>query len=253
MPSIFTSFFHYKRDADIGLRLLTPLTSGSSPDAAHATAAVHCSVFLGHVPGIPGELRQNFVAKLVYRHYGVAVHQALHQAENQAAASNFAPELHGCSSKPGIQACVYIMEYLPPPFFGTPGWLTLDKINQDRVAKDLDLIYPLLNEIVDYLASRGLVHGDLRPNNLMIKMRDRLQILKPVEIKVVDFEWADRAGVARYPQSLGKDSGYPGEAGGLIGAGDDRYMINKWRTGILEYRDQLHTLEEVCSNGHSPF
>jgi hypothetical protein len=253
VPSIFTTFMQYEPEAEIGLHLLTPLTPDTSSDAAHAAAAASRSVFLGYFPQTesntpPGELHLSVVAKLVYRHYGVAVHQALHQA-----LPTFAPELLGYSSKPGIQACVHVMEYLRPPFFGTPGWLTLDKINQDRVADNLDRIYPLLSKIVNCLAKLRLVHGDLHPNNLMIKMSDRIHIMQPVEIRVVDFEWADKVGVARYPQSLDKDIGYPGEPGSLIGAGDDRYMIHKWQAGLVDYRNKLRMNEKVCNSAQSPF
>jgi len=244
VPSIFTTFEQYDPKAEIGLRLLTPLTPSDMVRSVFGAYA--CTIM------DDAQLYPNCVAKLVYRHYGVAVHQALHQALNWEAPA-FAPKLHGCSSKPGIDARVYIMEYLRPPSYDTPGWLTLARVNQDMVAKKLDLIYPLLNEIVDRLANLELVHGDLRPNNLMIKMSDRIQIAEPVEIKVVDFEWADKVGTARYPQSLNKHIGYPGEPGGLIGPKDDCYMIDKWRMGVLDYVEKLHRTGTVGNNAWSPF
>ena len=177
-----------------------------------------------------GPLAANCVAKLVYSHYGLVVHQAL-QAVHQA------PELYGWSHKPGIQACVYIMDFLHPPSFVLPGWYTLaDLCIKAMVATKVDVIYPVLKNIVSHLSNLGLVHGDLRPNNLMIKMEDCAFIVEPVEIKVVDFEWAGNVNIACYPHNRNEKIGYPGKPGGPIGRDDDLYMINKWRKDIEDYR-----------------
>ena len=244
MPSIFTTFTQYDPEAQIGLRLLSPLTTFISD----SSSIVHCSVFRAYTCtdsiDIPsGPLQTDCVAKLVYRHYGVAVHQALYhkpEAPNPQAlnweAPTFAPRLRGCSSLPGIQACVYIMDFLRPPTFVLPGWYTLANVRiKAMVAKKVDVIYPVLKNIVNRLFNLGLVHGDLRPNNLMIKMKDCAFMVEPVEIKVVDFEWADKVDIARYPQSRNEDIGYPGKPGGLIGRNDDLYMIDKWRKDMKNH------------------
>jgi len=238
VPSIFTTFEQYNSKAQFGLRLLRPLLADDVRYSVFGAFAYNLNdTSSGEPPYV------NTVAKLVYRHYGVVVHQALYQPEaSNPQGPNQAPKLHGWSHKPGIDACVYIMEYLLPPSFDGPGWYTLAELNQDMVAKKLDLIYSVLTNIVNRLITLKLVHGDLRPNNIMIRMQDRTLIAKPVEIKVVDFEWADKVGVARYPQNRNEDIGYPGKAGGLIGWDDDLDMINKWRKGMLDYvaRNRAH-------------
>ena len=182
------------------------------------------------------------MAKLVYHHYGMAVHQAL---GNPEALNLLAPQLFGWSRKPGINASVYVMEYLYPPGYETEGWCTLAEVNQDKVAKIRHLIYPVLQEIVNRLVNLGFVHGDLRPNNLMIRMKDRTNIAEPVEIKVVDFEWADKVGIARYPHNRNEDIGFPGKAGDLIGPKDDQYMIDKWKEDINKYVESA-----LAQDGH---
>jgi len=170
------------------------------------------------------------VAKLVYRHYGVAVHQALEKS--------FAPQLFGWSEKPGINACLYIMEYLLPPCWDTEGWLTLTALGLDMAAQYLTPIYQVLKEIVAYLTSLELVHEDLRPNNLMIKMQKSMVLAQPVQIKVVDFEWAGKVGFACYPHNRNEDLGYPGKPGDLIGRDDDLFMIKKWFESMEEYKSR---------------
>jgi len=232
VPSIFTTFTQYDDEAQFGLRLLNRLKSD-----------VRYSVFEAYTyaPGIapPDKPPPNAVAKLVYGGYGTMVHQALYDQQEtpNSPAVNQAPKLFGVSHKPGANACVYVMEYLRPPTFLNSGWFTLaDETIKDQVAQNYDLIYPVLAKIVDTLMNLGFVHGDLHPTNLMIKMRNLATMQKPVEIMVVDFEWADRFGIACYPESRNEDVDYPGKPGELIGKGDDWDMINKWQSDMKEYR-----------------
>jgi thiamine kinase-like enzyme len=53
--------------------------------------------------------------------------------------------------------------------------------------------------LLKHLQSLELVHGDLRPNNIMIKVKAGFEVAVPVVIKVIDFEWADVADKGRYP------------------------------------------------------
>lgn len=213
MPSIFTTYGEVETEIPkLPLKLLHRLKD----DARY-------SVFTAHSPDLPHtqENEPNCVAKLVFDHYGPEVHQAL--------APEFAPKLFGRSSKPGLNYCVYIMEYLEP-CVGADGWISF--LNLPRavatVARVEDQIITILEKIVKRLQNLKLVHGDLRPNNLMIKMSAPYIVANPVAIKVVDFEWADRSGVARYPENRNECAGYPGEAGGLIEQAHDGFMIEKF-------------------------
>ena len=239
MPSIFTTFELYDHPGhEYGLRLLNPLTSD-----------VLCSVFAAYgyktgvtLSGSPLEL--NCAAKLVYRRYGVVVHQALEtRSPYQASQQNyqletFAPKLYGWSNKPGIDTRFYIMDYLCPPSWNSEGWLTLTALGLDRAAMNLAPICRVLREIVDCLIELKFVHGDLRPNNLMIKMKNSMVIVEPVQIKVVGFNWAGEVGSARYPYNLNEDLGYPGKAGELIEWDHDLFMIEKWQKSVEAHKSR---------------
>ena len=216
MPSIFTTYAPVAApNSELTLTLLTPLLD----DLSHF-------VFNAHAQGIPGSLaledEPNCVAKLVAEQYGSEVHQAL--------APNFAPTFFGCSSKPGLNYSVYLMEYLPPPSHQCEGWMPLSNLRTGFASSGgvENKIFDVLRQIVGWLREHNYVHGDLRSNNLMIKMRNLYSIEDPVVIKVVDFEWAGRVGLARYPEDRNEEVGYPGEAGAPIGPDDDREMVEQW-------------------------
>jgi len=70
------------------------------------------------------------------------------------------------------------------------------------------------------LAGSGLVHGDLRPPNIMLVGSD--------EVKILDFDWAGKAGEARYPIVLSeKEPWHQGAgAGKLIETAHDQHMVS---------------------------
>jgi hypothetical protein len=198
VPSIFTTYGEVETEIPkLPLKLLHRLKD----DACY-------SVFTAHSPDLPHtqENEPNCVAKLVFDHYGPEVHQAL--------APEFAPKLFGRSSKPGLNYRVYIMEYLEP-CVGADGWISLLGLGEGwPLLQDLKIKLSLSSKkLSNGCKNLKLVHGDLRPNNLMIKMSAPYIVANPVAIKVVDFEWADRSGVARYPENRNGCAGYPGEAG----------------------------------------
>ena len=127
----------------------------------------------------------NCVAKLAYGQYGWEAHQSL---------APELPKLFG-RSKSDANVVVYVMEYLPRPKHDRPGWIMLFDLADNLAAARLEEISQLLQAILTRLKNSGFVHGDLRPNNLMIKMAGD-QIAEPLDIKVVDFEWAGRLNEA---------------------------------------------------------
>jgi len=162
------------------------------------------------------------MVKLAFLPYGYDVHKALH-------AQGLAPTLYGRSHKPVIGADIVVMEYLPPPTPHGPGWRTLHYFHDKHpalVREKKDAIWVQLNAIVSTLKGLGFVHGDLRPNNLMIHVTQDT-IVDPVTVKAVDMEWAGKVGVACYPEDRNDIVGYPGEAAGLIGPDDDTYMVGQ--------------------------
>jgi len=222
VPSIFTTFESYDHPGrEYGLHLLSPLTSN-----------VFCTAFgaYGYKTGVTlsgSPLELNCVAKLVYHQYGVGVQKAL---------ETFAPKLYGWSHKPGIDTCVYIMDYLCPPSWNSEGWLTLTALGLDGAAMNLAPICRVLREIVDRLIKLKFVHGDLCPDHLMIKMKNSMALAEPVQIKVVDFKWAGEVGSACYPADRNEDLGYPGEPAGLIEWDHDLFMIEKWQKSMEAYK-----------------
>ncbi|KDR78855.1 hypothetical protein GALMADRAFT_1273850 [Galerina marginata CBS 339.88] len=181
----------------------------------------HFSVLEAQAWGVPsdvhpgGQMQEgNCVAKLVYGPYGEDVHKAL--------APKFAPKLFGISSKPGINAKVYIVEYMPPPKGKQGGWSTLSSLDPVLPRGRLEDIRTVLDQITQLLKSHEFVHGDLHPDNLMIKMESQTIIAQPVEIKILNFELAGVAGTTRYPLD------HADRATDLIGVDDGTNMIDKW-------------------------
>lgn len=167
----------------------------------------------------------NCVAKLVYGRYGLNVHQALEP--------DFAPKLYGFSDASAVLASIFVMEFLPAPTWQGPGWIPLSNLEVEVVPSLLDPIFDSLDSFIVELEAKKLVHGDLRPNNIMIKMANLHEVEMPVRVNVVDYEWAGAYETARYPADRNELIDYEGNAGDLIGREDDRKMIGKWKAHII--------------------
>jgi Lipopolysaccharide kinase (Kdo/WaaP) family len=152
------------------------------------------------------------LAKVVTRPYGVEVHAYL-------AARHMAPQLYGTSNVHGI-ASVVAMEYLSR----REGWVTLFDYRANEYARGH--LLKRLEAILDYLGAAGMVHGDFRMANIMLKPG------KEEEAVLVDFDWAGEAGKVRYPVTRSNGLGYPGQAGGFIGVEDDRRFYETWKDKI---------------------
>ncbi|KAJ7023788.1 hypothetical protein C8F04DRAFT_1193099 [Mycena alexandri] len=77
-----------------------------------------------------------------------------------------------------------------------------------------------LAKILDVLHGAGFVYGDLRGPNIMLTDASK-------KVQLVDFDWAGRAGEARYPISLSANVKWPpGSKGlGLIDPAHDMHML----------------------------
>ncbi|KZT06283.1 uncharacterized protein LAESUDRAFT_628715, partial [Laetiporus sulphureus 93-53] len=121
------------------------------------------------------------VVKLVNDSYGEEVHQLL-------ARHNLAPALYGYARPEGAPAA-YVMEYLDE------NWRSLfDLLRRDSSRPFHQAIYASLQRALDLLKEENLVHGDLRSNNIMVRITDG----EP-QIKIIDYDWAGKAGQVRYP------------------------------------------------------
>ena len=80
-----------------------------------------------------------------------------------------------------------IMEYLAPDSFeNLYTYLQIHKLSDT----DKQLLKGKAMDIVKLLHDVGFVHGDLRPSNFMISLKDR-------SLKLIDYDWAGKDSVAK--------------------------------------------------------
>ena len=179
----------------------------------------------------------------VFESYGKEVHKYL-ESTDMAPKYFFSFNLHsaGLPLEPVIEEH-HLMEYLPPPSDHSPGWLSLLDLERrfPKVASDSKAsIEAALCNIIDLLGEKNYVHGDMRPNNLLILVQvtadgksciiqSRPDSNPPHPyLKVIDFDWAGIAGAAEYPPHRNPDMQWPGESGMPILNTHDRKMIDIW-------------------------
>jgi serine/threonine protein kinase len=159
----------------------------------------------------------NVIAKVVLRPYGKDVHARL-------AAQDMAPRLYGTSDLHGI-ASVIIMEFMKD------GWITLFDYRNNHFPNGIQgdhkaRLLKRLDEILEFLHAGGMVHGDFRMANIMLKKGEEEKAM------LIDFDWAGEAEKVKYPVTRSDGFGYPGESGGFIGASDDRRFYETWMNKI---------------------
>ncbi|KAG8946954.1 hypothetical protein FRC04_011249 [Tulasnella sp. 424] len=175
----------------------------------------------------PPDSSTHKLVKLVGKGYGVTAHRLL--AERQVA-----PVLYGQSSLEGAPTA-YIMEYLSPPTDSQSGWVTLFEFlkSKDLATRYSHLIGTALTRILMMMEEAKVVHGDLRPNNVMLEVNsDKTPVCsgkeQNVNLKVIDFDWAGQSGEVCYPLQRNEDITWPGDAGTPIIVGHDRLMVKDW-------------------------
>ncbi|PVF98829.1 hypothetical protein CPB86DRAFT_329594 [Serendipita vermifera] len=112
------------------------------------------------------------------------------------------------------------MEYLDP----SHGWVTLFEYAKTHRSIVQEPFHPRLVGLLEVMKKKKIVHGDLRPANIMVRKSD---IGDDLEVKVVDFDWAGICGEAKYPLSRNPEIKWPGQDGGLIGADDDETLLRR--------------------------
>jgi serine/threonine protein kinase len=137
----------------------------------------------------------------------------------------------------------HLMEYLPPPSHDSvsAGWISLLDLEEkyrDVASHAKEEIKAALYDIITVLQERNFVHGDLRPNNLLISIKcttnscsiqSRPNSVPPLPyLKVIDFDWAGLAGVVEYPPHRNPDVQWPGSSGKPIMDTHDKIMIDSW-------------------------
>ena len=171
-------------------------------------------LFLARDPATPAT---TLLVKLVDpKWYSEEVHRALADAD-------LAPSLHGTACVPGAPLAV-IMEYLDP----SSGWTTLQDYAKTHPEIKVEKGHPALVKLLETMREKKVVHGDLRPNNIMCRPRPESATEgHELEIKVVDFDWAGKLGSARYPAIMNPDIKWPGAPGDLIGEDDDGTLLER--------------------------
>ena len=115
---------------------------------------------------------ERIVVKFVRYRYGEGVHRYLNE-------KGLAPKLYQVVTLPGNWRAV-IME----------------KVDGKQFAEeDLEVVRPKLLELRAALKEQKLVHGDLRPQNIMVSSDKK-------RVTVVDFDWAGVCGSAMYPKEI---------------------------------------------------
>jgi serine/threonine protein kinase len=173
----------------------------------------------------PASLPEPVIIKLLYTQFRGRETQMV------LAESGLAPKLHEVLRLDGLPHCI-IMEQL------LSEWWSLTRSMERDMESFVKVKEPLRQSLKDVLAkleAHGMVHGDLRPNNIFIKWNetDSLPALdgSKAAIKVIDFDWSGRlADSLTYPLCLNPHMGYdwPRAPGTVIRPGDDLIMIQNW-------------------------
>ncbi|KAG9042304.1 hypothetical protein FS837_011030 [Tulasnella sp. UAMH 9824] len=132
--------------------------------------------------------------------------------------------LYGQRSLQGAPTA-YIMESLSPP--------TFKKAGLDPAALYSEAIGNTLSRVLAVMEEAAAVHGDLRPNNLMLEVDcDYIPVSsgeeQGVNLKVVDFDWAGESGYVYYPLHRNEDITWPEAPGMPIIVGHDRALVKDW-------------------------
>jgi hypothetical protein len=179
--------------------------------------------FLAKLYKAGNEHQVSVVVKFVYNYsgtYGTAVHQYLHGL-------GLAPRLYSAEDL-HCGLVMVVMEYLT-----SEEWVELETF-KGKLGVKADAIRRKLEKIVGLLQEQKMVHGDLRPKNMMIKVDQTGEIVmfegEPF-LLIVDFDWSGRAGEVRYPPFLNQKIPWPAgaEAYQHIGENDDKILLdNLW-------------------------
>ncbi|PVG00642.1 hypothetical protein CPB86DRAFT_700905 [Serendipita vermifera] len=182
--------------------------------------------FLAKLHKAGDESQRQVVVKFVYNYsgtYGATVHQYLYDL-------GLAPHLY-CAENLHRGLVMVVMEHLSFEE-GTGGWVELDTF-EGKLDAMADVVRTKLENIIELLQRRKMVHADLRPRNIMVKVDGSRDIIlhenQPL-LYVVDFDWAGMVGEARYPPFLNPKVPWPTrtEAYREVGEDDDKILLDNW-------------------------
>jgi hypothetical protein len=131
-----------------------------------------------------GPNSQQYFVKYTCR-YSADAHKCL-------ASHGFAPKLYKCASLPGGWYVVIMELHLSP--YHMLATLSLDDEARRKVRSKVE-------EALGKLHAEGFVHGDVRDANILV---DSNSLEGDVKIRIVDWDWAGRAGEVRYPAGINR-------------------------------------------------
>ncbi|KAK2459588.1 hypothetical protein APHAL10511_008398 [Amanita phalloides] len=129
-----------------------------------------------------GKAGSDFVCIKFVHQYGKDVHQ-------WCADKGFAPKLMACE-KLSAGWLMVVMELLDD------SWIRLSDLGRDESRDELKM---KIRSFITELHQNGMVHGDIRNTNIMVKKDGGL------DFKIIDFDWAGTAGTVTYPAFVNKD------------------------------------------------
>ena len=144
-------------------------------------------------------------------------------AHRASANEGGAPTLLGSLDVLSCGWSVIVMELLEEPEW-VWGLKILDKAEQ-RMVRDT------VREHVLSLHQQGFVHGDIRPQNVLVKRLDT-EHGHALSVRLLDFDWAGEVGQAKYPFLVNPDLGCGFErpsgvkGGGVITTEHDLAMVD---------------------------
>ena len=161
------------------------------------------------------------VVKFIYNDsgtYGKVVHEYLHSL-------GLAPRLYSA----GVLHHGLVMAVMEHLAFqdGIGGWVELYTF-ENRLGNMAGAVRKKLEQIIACLQERGMVHADLRPKNIMVKVDEQRRMTmsegEPV-LSLIDFDWAGMYSIRH--SSVLKFSGQRGaECFKKVGPDDDRILLD---------------------------
>ena len=90
-------------------------------------------------------------------------------------------------------------------------------------ASQRDFIKQTISKEIDDFHAKGFVHGDLRTNNILVALEDKISVY------IVDFDWSGKKGTATYPFFINQNIPWPPEAadGAVITPEHDNYWVDR--------------------------
>jgi hypothetical protein len=161
--------------------------------------------------------RKQLLVKFAKR-YATKVHELLASAEPA-----LAPKLYACEDLPGGWKMA-VIEFLPQE-----QWLTLDAFLRKNPEANIGvMVMNRLEEALNNLKSRGFVHGDIRPYNILVSKSEA-----GIDVRLIDFDYSGEANKDRYPRDWNYMVRPKGAVGGaLMKVEHDKTMVNDLFTHI---------------------